>query len=355
MKRVIIIILLVQGLCYTVHSQCYQPWVIDHHVYCIALWIPICGCDGKIYDNPCTAYYHYGITSYYTMGEIIIDGPRTMCKGDTIQLTASGGIAYEWSTGDYSKTISISPETNKNYEVAVTFAGGCRLSRGVTIKVNPVYSTTEEISITTDENYYGWTTPGTYTRNLRTINGCDSVITTNLTIINIPTIILNTGWNIVSTFLMPSNHSLGAIFQNLMNDGSLIKVQDENGNFLEDLGIFGGWTNTIGNISPTEGYKVKVAHDCQLKFSGTSLKLPYEIPLKMGWNIVGYPQNTQKDALEIVQELIDRGTLVKVQDEIGNSLEDLGVFGGWKNNIGMFQPGKGYKIKVTKNEILTIE
>jgi hypothetical protein len=35
-------------------------------------------------------------------------------------------------------------------------------------------------------------------------------------------------------------------------------VQDEAGRSIEDLGIFGGWMNFIGNFSPGEGYKVKV-------------------------------------------------------------------------------------------------
>ena len=144
------------------------------------------------------------------------------------------------------------------------------------------------------------------------------------------------------------------IFQPLMDDGSLIKIQDETGKALEDYGVFGGWVNNIGNIALTEGYKIKVNRDCMLSYTGTPAFMPFQIPLKAGWNIMGYPQITEADGKAVVQQLISRGTLIKVQDEAGRSIEDFGVFGGWKNNIGNFKPGEGYKVKVTANEMLTI-
>jgi len=41
-------------------------------------------------------------------------------------------------------------------------------------------------------------------------------------------------------------------------------------------------------------------------------------------------------------------------DEAGKTIENFGAFGGWKNNIGNFVPGKGYKVNVTGNCTLTI-
>jgi len=43
-----------------------------------------------------------------------------------------------------------------------------------------------------------------------------------------------------------------------------------------------------------------------------------------------------------------------VQDEGGNSIEDWGIFGSWKNNIGNFAPGEGFKIKVSADDTLWI-
>ena len=168
------------------------------------------------------------------------------------------------------------------------------------------------------------------------------------------TINLTSGWNIFSTNLLPEEMDLAAVFQPLIDDGSLVKVQDEKGNSFEDWGIFGGWTNNIGNLVPGKGYKVKVKKVSKIDVLGTLSALPFKIPLETGWNIIGYPHSAEVDAQEVVQQLIDRGTLVKVQDEKGNSLEDWGIFGGWTNNIGNFIPGEGYKIKVRAKDTLTI-
>ena len=165
---------------------------------------------------------------------------------------------------------------------------------------------------------------------------------------------LKTGWNIFSSNNLPDNTDMKVLFQPLITGGKLIKIQDETGNSMEDFGIFGGWTNNIGNLAPTEGYKVKVTSLCQMNFTGLPTSRPCNIPLNTGWNIIGFPHTGNVEGKAVVQQLIDRGTLIKVQDEAGNSIEDFGIFGGWTNNIGNFIPGEGYKVKVSANETLTI-
>ena len=165
---------------------------------------------------------------------------------------------------------------------------------------------------------------------------------------------LQSGWNIFSTNALPSKNDMKEVVQYLIENKYLVKVQDETGNSLEDYGLFGGWLNNIGNIKFTRGYKIKVTDGCQLRITGVATALPLKIPLSAGWNIAGFPGQEQAQALTVVQQLIDRKTLVKVQDENGNAIEDWGIFGGWQNGIGNFRPGEGYKIKVSANDTLTI-
>jgi photosystem II stability/assembly factor-like uncharacterized protein len=168
-------------------------------------------------------------------------------------------------------------------------------------------------------------------------------------------IALAAGWNIMSLNINPLNVNMMNILQAPIDEGNLIKVMDESGNSIEDWGIFGGWTNNIGDFIPSKGYKIKVNMNDTLVVSGVSATFPFKIPLKAGWNIIGYPQTTSFDGMDgIVKQLIDKGTLVKVQDESGNSIEDWGIFGGWTNNIGDFFPGEGYKIKVNADDTLWI-
>jgi hypothetical protein len=153
---------------------------------------------------------------------------------------------------------------------------------------------------------------------------------------------------------MPANTDMKSVFQPFIDNESLIKIQDENGNTLEDRGIFGGWTNTIGEMLPTEGYAIKMSVADSLQICGSTVEFPFAIPLKKGWNIISYPHLVEYNGLNVVQQLIDRDVLIKVQDENGKSIEDYGIFGGWTNNIGDFIAGEGYKIKVSEDDVLLI-
>ena len=61
-----------------------------------------------------------------------------------------------------------------------------------------------------------------------------------------------------------------------------------------------------------------------------------------------YTQSTPTDGLAYLKSLIDEGSLIKVIDEKGQSIE-LKSQDEWMNTIGDFIPGKGYEIKVSKN------
>jgi len=167
-------------------------------------------------------------------------------------------------------------------------------------------------------------------------------------------ITLNTGWNIISANVVPTNLNLKDIFQPLIDAGKLKKVMDEAGKTLENLGAFGGWKNNIGSLNSTKGYKVNVTATSTLSLEGAQVQLPFDIALNTGWNIISYPSTSIQDAKAVVQSLIDAGKLKKVMDEAGKTIENLGAFGGWKNSIGNFMPGKGYKVNVTASCTLTI-
>jgi len=167
-------------------------------------------------------------------------------------------------------------------------------------------------------------------------------------------IALNSGWNIFSAYVTPVNLNLKDIFQLLIDAGSLKKVMDEAGKTIENFGAFGGWKNNIGNLNSAKGYKVNMTVASTLSLEGTPIPLPMDIPLATGWNIIAYPSATAQDGKALVQTLIDGGQLKKVMDETGKTIENFGAFGGWKNNIGNFTPGKGYKVNAASSCILTI-
>jgi|GEM_PF-2846127 len=183
----------------------------------------------------------------------------------------------------------------------------------------------------------------------------DTVIVNVKNVSSLQDISLLAGWNIISANVIPVNIDLKDIFQPYIDSGNLKKVMDEAGKTIENFGIFGGWKNNIGNIKTTEGYKVNMTSTATLSLEGVLVTLPLDIPLQAGWNIISYPSTTAQNAMALVQKLIDAGSLIKVLDESGKTIENFGIFGGWKNNIGNFVPGKGYKVNVNTSCTLTIQ
>jgi subtilisin family serine protease len=162
---------------------------------------------------------------------------------------------------------------------------------------------------------------------------------------------LVSGWNIVSSWVLPPNLSLTDVFAGLISAGYLVKVQDENGSALVQ-DINGDWQNGIGDLEADEGYYVQVNADCTLEVMGEAASLPMTVSLASGWNIISSPYGSPQSAMTLLEPLMIAGQLVKVQDESGNSIvQDIN--GDWVDGIGNFEPGEGYYINVNAATSLT--
>jgi uncharacterized repeat protein (TIGR01451 family) len=52
-------------------------------------------------------------------------GTQTICIGNPATLIASGGISYQWSTGETTPYITVAPLVNTTYTVTITYLHGC--------------------------------------------------------------------------------------------------------------------------------------------------------------------------------------------------------------------------------------
>ena len=135
-----------------------------------------------------------------SVGTLTIDGDNAVCQGGEVTLTASandnnGDISYVWSTQNNGETITDTPTESTDYTVTatatLTFENlNCFATGNVTFHVTMNTPTTgtdtrtacDSLKWLDNETYYVSTTGPTFPLEGANINGCDSIVTLDLTI-----------------------------------------------------------------------------------------------------------------------------------------------------------------------------
>lgn len=77
-----------------------------------------------------------------------ISGTSAVCRGDSAVLTATGGPAYVWSTGDSTQTITVTPSSTTSYSVSITNSCGTATSSfSVTLFASPAANAGNDTTI----------------------------------------------------------------------------------------------------------------------------------------------------------------------------------------------------------------
>ena len=111
---------------------------------------------------------------------------QVVCSPDTVNLAVLGEwLAISWSTGETTPQVDVL--TTGAYVAIVTDSLGCTISDTVQVTVNPFYNYTNPITICDGESIFLegalQTTSGLYLDSLTTIEGCDSIVLTDLTVV----------------------------------------------------------------------------------------------------------------------------------------------------------------------------
>lgn len=162
--------------------------------------------------------------------------------------------------------------------------------------------------------------------------------------INVPIIIqniaLSTGWNMISTYIEPTNPAMEAVWANIV-DKVLIVKNNQGAAYIPSFDI-----NNIGNWSKTDGYLVYMTSAETLEIKGKKIK-PSATPinLNVGWAIVPYLRNTNMSPDLSFQTLTDEEALLIAKDRLGNAyIPSFEI-----DNLINLVPGQAYKIYVSKN------
>jgi len=165
-------------------AQCVDTTLINPNGMCVALYDPVCGCNGKTYENICTAETIDGITST-TTGICAVTQLETICLGTNVQIGVNSDSlsTYIWDpSNDLSCTSCAnpvaSPTTSTLYELTKTDTSGTLTYTYFEIVIEPCPTQTDiiclgeniQIGVSTDSlSTYTWSP----TNNLSCSNCAD--------------------------------------------------------------------------------------------------------------------------------------------------------------------------------------
>lgn len=153
---------------------------------------------------------------------------------------------------------------------------------------------------------------------------------------------IETGWNFISTNLLPANADVSVAMAPIASDIELAK--DENGQvYWPEFNI-----NNIGNLTVGKAYKVNANSAVTWAVSGSSIDPSlYPLSLPQGWSYLGYLREASANISSVMNSVASDIFLVK----------NLNGDTYWPafniNNIGNMEPGVGYQINMTNAATFT--
>lgn len=308
-----------------------------------------------------------------------IQAPGQVCWGDQVQLTASGGTSYQWSTGATTPGIQIQAFSPEIYTVTVTTNDGCEtiVEHALAVYDNSASpyingdrtplaepdapAAIYEVEAHTGSTYDWQITGGTlqsgfgspmiqvkwtddYDGSISLVESNDAGCNIGSSLLNLQmakrqNIDLNGGWNLISYYVQHEDPDIPVVFNSVA--GPLERVKDEFGTYYHGQDpVF----NSLDEVVKGQGYWVRVSDPATISTEGIALKPEtVAIPLAAApsWNLIGYPcQSPQaiEDALANIMPF-----LVQVKD-IDNFYDP--TFPPVFNDLTELEPGKGYWIKV---------
>lgn len=118
-----------------------------------------------------------------------IYGVNSVCAGSSIALTATGGDTYEWSNGGgQNATANFTATQTTTYTVTVSIGANCTATATQTVIVKQPTASSFSIAVCNGDSYVfdnqTLTQSGIYTKLEVNSEGCDSTITLNLSVLN---------------------------------------------------------------------------------------------------------------------------------------------------------------------------
>jgi len=151
------------------------------------------------------------------------------------------------------------------------------------------------------------------------------------------------GWNMVSSYVNPTNDSLEVMFDDISNNLTILK-NNAGQVFIPSYDI-----NGIGKWNIEHGYKAYMSSSDTLKVTGLALQPENKpIVINTGWNLVSYLRSSAKDISECLTTLTQSNSLTIAKNNAGQVyIPSYDI-----NSIGDMLPGQGYQMYLSAKDTL---
>jgi hypothetical protein len=265
-------------------------------------------------ENGCEGYDEVMVEEH-PLPQVIItpDGPLSFCEGGSVELTASEGSSYLWSTGETTQTITSTQ--NGIYSVTVADANGCEGSAEIEVEVNepPVVACPGTVQLNIDDplllldmaspaggvysgdgvifdgsDFYFDPSLGAGTFEITycytdPITGCQNCCSFAIQVSPASSdghlVCIPEGWSGISSYLQP-DAPLADIFAPLVAENKVTIMLGESGFYWPSQNI-----NTLNDWDVYKGYKIKMTETGCIEISG-DMPADKTIAVKKGANFI---------------------------------------------------------------------
>ena len=159
----------------------------------------------------------------------------------------------------------------------------------------------------------------------------------------VQTLDLKVGWNLISFYVEADDMTPATVLASIKDN--LITIKDLKNSYDPTLPAF---INTLKGLNVKDGYWVKVNADVSFELDG-EVPAGGSIPVRSGWNLVGYPRGSGEAPKG---ELTSLGDTVLTFKDLKNSYDP--ALPAFINTLKVITPGLGYWLKVSADGVWNV-
>jgi hypothetical protein len=158
---------------------------------------------------------------------------------------------------------------------------------------------------------------------------------------------LSKGWNWISLNVVNPNMTKEFIFQSILNTPVANVVTIKSKTQTASYSPQSGWSGALSNLQLGAGYLVELSGGPDtLRIAGLPSASTVAVSVVGNWNWIGFPRLVPEPVNNVLSDLTMEvtGDILKSQTQFSSYHSPSG---SWLGNLNFFNPGEGYKLKLT--------